>query len=78
MKAPILNDNHFLGDTIRRELEARIEKEIDGAVEDIKKKLRERVGEIAISLLKTYEIQTMNDNLVITVRHLTNEELAEL
>ena len=64
-----LKDTDFLTRALRAELEKEITAEIEKSVDDLERRLRGKVGSMALSILHHYEIMTMGDTLTIRVRH---------
>lgn len=75
MTTTINNDTFVLAikDKIQQEIEKAIEGAIEEALLDIEKQIRGEIGNLSLSLLKYYEVRTMEDNIVITVNNKVGE-----
>ena len=60
-------NEHIILKSLEVELQTRLLKEIDKATERIKAHLRAQVGQMALSILKQYEITNMGDTITIRV-----------
>lgn len=54
---------------LEKEFNQLAQQAIDEAVNRYRKDLQDRIGHIALRMLKTYEIRTENDRLIIEVRN---------
>jgi hypothetical protein len=68
-----MNDGTIFMAAVRKELEARIEAEIERAGEELKAKLREQVGQIALKLLAHYELESGREFITLRVRNTAHE-----
>lgn len=54
---------------LEKEFNQLAQQAIDEAVDKYRKDLQDRIGNIALRMLKTYEVRTANDRLIIEVRN---------
>jgi hypothetical protein len=64
----MLDIQKSIADAVMRDIESSVEQEIDKAIEEIRRRIQGRVGQIAAELSKHISYQTMTDQLVITVK----------
>ena len=72
MATTTVNDAAFVTKAIQGELERYIEKGLDDAAIEFRKRLQSKVGVIALSMMDHYDISRMNDRVVITIRNKTD------
>jgi restriction endonuclease Mrr len=67
------DDTAFIEQAIKAEVRVRVEAEIkkqaEEAAEKVRAKLKDEVDRIALSVMRHYDMQSMGDRIVITVRN---------